>query len=200
MTQHAKPPSPTLPATLIEAEAIDTISGWIGIVEHRMGSEEGRRVLRASIAEKLREGAISRMHVIAAAKAGDQDAESVLREFIVELNSRKLDMPTELAEYNMWIMAGASVKYPPGRKLGNTWKRDVAIALLVKLTMDRWPVPKTRSHHSKNNPERGLSACYLVARALGRRFPLDERGVERVIASRIEDKLAARLSAFLSPQ
>jgi hypothetical protein len=195
-----KSPVTHLPATLFEAEAVDIIVGWIDVVTDRLKSEHGRQVLRASMAQKLKAGAISRMRVIAAAKAGDQDAEAVLRELIVEIISRKAEMPTELEEYNMWIMAGFSPVNSGGRDVGNYWHRDIGIAVLAGLAQQQWPSePKTRSHHSKRN-DRGLSICLLISRALGRRgINLTERGVETVLDGKLEAKLAERLSFFCPP-
>ncbi len=200
MAKRDKTPADALPAILIEAEAVDTIVDWIDHFAGRLESEEGRRRLRASIGEKLREGAISRMQVIAAAKDGDQDADLVLRELIVECISRKVDLPTELAEYNQWIVASFPVRHPPGRKLGNTWLRDVGITVLAMQAQRRWPaIPKTRNRHHKRAGV-GLSISLLISRALGRRgINLEERGVETVLNSKLEAKLAERLSVFLRP-
>ena len=65
---------------MLEAEAVPIIAGWIDRVADLMTSEEGRLRLRASLLEKLQAGTIPRMQVIAAADAGDQDADQVLRE------------------------------------------------------------------------------------------------------------------------
>ena len=198
--RRKKSPVTRLPATLFEAEAVDIIAGWIDMVRDKLDSAEGRRVLRASIAEKLREGAISRMRVIEAAKAGDQDAEAVLRELMVELDSRRADTPTEIVEYRMWLLAGYSPVNSGGRDVGNYWHRDIGIGVLAILAQQTWPsILKTRSHYSKRN-DRGLSICLLISTALGRRgINLDERGVETVLGTKLEAKLAKRLSFFCPP-
>jgi len=65
---------------------------------------------------------------------------------------------------------------------------------MVELAKDRFGVLATRSHHSKKNER--LSACYLVAVALGRRgHNLTERRVEKIHADHV--RLAERLSASM---
>jgi hypothetical protein len=198
----ANPPATTLPATLFEAEAVDTIVGWYDRVSDLMTSEEGRLRLRASLLEKLQAGTISRMGVIAAADAGDQDAVEVLRILEIEYMGhwgKSEPPPPDLIAY----FQRASLRTtggPSGRNTGNYWKRDLGIAIIVQMTMGRWHVPRIikRGRVSKN-PER-LSACYLVSVALGRRgINISERGVEDITLDQVQARLAERLSGFLSP-
>ena len=180
--------------TLLVAEAVDTIAGWIDRVKDKLESETGRQVLRTTIVEKLRAGAVSRIKVIAAAEAGHQDADLALREFAAECISRRQEMPTELAAFVQKALLQPPVSYPSGRNLADTWMRDIGIAVLVQLTMDRWRLPKSRSHISKN-PER-LSACYLVGLALVRHgINLGERRVEKIFDGHV--RLTERVSALL---
>ena len=138
------------------------------------------------------------MQVIAAAEAGDQDADHVLRQLIIECISRDEKMPPELKAYEQRALLRAPIGAAPGRNVGDTWKRDLGIAVLVQMTMGKWHLPRTRSRVSKNPAS--LSACYLVGIALGRRgVNLNERGVEKISLGHVEARLAERLSAFLSP-
>jgi hypothetical protein len=187
-----------LPATFIEAEAVDTIVGWIDVVREKLTSDAARRALREHIRERLfRQEAIPRMQVIAAAEAGNRDADLALRELATEYISRRVEMPTELANYVQRALMHPPVSDPPGRNIADTWSRDIVIAILVQLTMVTWGVPATRSHHSKKSGR--LSACRLVAVALGRRkHNLTERRVEKIFADH-DGKLVERLSATIPP-
>jgi hypothetical protein len=187
-----------LPETIVEAEAVDTIIHWLDLFEEILTTEAARAVLRNHIRERLfRQEVIPRMQIIAAAEAGHQDADLALRELAAEYISRREEMPTELANYVQRALLQPPVTYPPGRNIADTWLRDVAIAMLVRQTMERWGVPATRSHISKKNHR--LSACYLVAIALVRRgHILSERRVEKIFASHPR-QLAERLSASIPP-
>ena len=105
-------------------------------------------------------------------------------------------MPTELANYVQRALLQSPVTYPQGRNIADTWMRDIGVAVLVQLTKERWSLPKSRSRLTRN-PNR-LSACYLVARALGRHgINLSERRVEKIFDARTQ--IAARLSASMPP-
>jgi hypothetical protein len=150
-----------LPATFAEADMVDTVRGWVGLVRDAMTAEAGRRVLRAHICDMLRRGTIPTMQVIAAAEAGHQDADMALRQLAAEHIDRREEMPTALANYVQRALVMPPVTYPPGRNLADTWLRDVIIAVLVRLAVERWDLPATRSRASKRP-----SACSVVARAL----------------------------------
>lgn len=182
-----------LPATVVEAEAVDAIVHWIDLVAQLMTSEASRRVLRNHIGERLRQGTIPRMQVIAAAESGHQDADLALRELAAEYLSRHEEMPTELASYVQRALLIPPVNYPPGRNLADTWLRDIGIAVLVSLVVEQLQLKPTRNRASVRP-----SACYLVALALNRRgHAVRERQVERIYSS--HGKLAQRLSASMPP-
>ena len=185
-----------LPASVIEAEVVETIAHWIDLVAEMLTSEASRLMLRKHIRERLRAGTIPGMQVIAAAEAGHQDADMALRELAAQYISQRTQMPTELANYVQCALLQPPVTYPQGRNIADTWMRDIGIAVLVQLTKERWSLPKTRSRLTRN-PNR-LSACYLVARALGRHgINLSERRVEKIFDARTQ--IAARLSASMPP-
>jgi hypothetical protein len=181
----------TLPATLAEAEAIDTVTQWVDRVAAALTSEASRLVLRNHIRAMLRESTIQTMQVIAAARAGHQDADIALRELAIETLDRGEPLPTALGAYVQEALLRAPVTYPPGRNIADTWLRDVAIAVLVMLAVDRWHLPTTRNEATKSP-----SACSLVAVALHRRgFKIGEYQVGRIF--RDHSKIARRLSASI---
>jgi hypothetical protein len=181
-----------LPTTLLEAEAVEVICHWIGRVRDKLDSEAGHLLMRASIVEKLKAGAVPRMKVIEAAEAGCEDADLALRELAAELISRHEEMPTELAAFVQRALVQPPVSNPRGRDFVDFWVRDIGIAVLVAMTMERWGLPKSRGRLTRNR----LSASYLVACALGRRgIMLGERRVEKIHDGHL--KAAERLSAFL---
>jgi hypothetical protein len=194
----SKPQLTSLPTTMLEAAAINALVDVIDLFQHKLNSEEGRRVLRASIIEKFGIGAGARMQIIAAAERGDQDADWALRWLQVEYISRRQEMPTEFAAWAQRAALRAPLSSPPGRNIGDIWVRDLFIDNLVKWTMREFGVPRSRGRVSKN-PDR-LSANYLVSVALGRRgVNVNERGLEKITIGIVEQKLTERLSTFFQP-
>jgi len=182
-----------LPATLVQAEAVETITHWIDVIAEGLTSDASRLLVRAAIRET-----IPRMRVIAAAEAGYRDADLALREEAAEYISRGEKMPTELANYARRALMQPPVSYPPGRNLVDTWARNHGIWFLVWQACSRWDVPVSRSHSRKPNAKEPLSACYLVALALNkRRYRIEERQVERIFADHIDKRDAKRLSAAI---
>jgi hypothetical protein len=85
-----------LPALISEPDAIDTIIGWIDRVAEKLTAEASRLTLRAHIRERVREGTLPAMQVIAAARAGHGDADLSLREVITEMIDRDEPVPVSL--------------------------------------------------------------------------------------------------------
>jgi hypothetical protein len=189
--------TPDLPATVIEAEAVDTIAHWVDLVGEWLTTEASRRVLRHNIRDRLlRQEAGQTMQVIDMAEGGHQDADLALRELAAEYISRHQELPTELANFVQRALLRPPITYPPGRNIADTWVRDIGIAVMVRRAMDQWNVPATRSHYSRRNRRR--SACYLVAVALGNRgINIAERRVEKIHSTHV--RLAERLSASMTP-
>jgi hypothetical protein len=182
-----------LPATLVAAQAVETITHWIDLFGQGLTRDDARLEARARIREIFCEGTFWSMRVIAASEAGDRDADLALREMAAEYISRREEMPTELANYAQRALMRPPVSYGPGRNFADTSTRDLKIASLVWRAGSRWDVPVSRSHSRKPNAKERLSACYLVALALNKRgCPIQERQVERIFANNRE--LADRLS------
>jgi hypothetical protein len=180
-----------LPATSDAADMVSTVRHWVDLVGEFMTAEAGRRVLRSYIRDMLRRGTIPTMQVIAAAEAGHQDADMALREVAAEYIDRREEMPTEVANYVQRALVMPPVTYPPGRNLADTWLRDVCIAVLVRLAVERWDLPATRSRASKRP-----SACSVVTRALTR-LNITTRRVEKIYGE--HGLIARRLYASMPP-
>jgi hypothetical protein len=180
-----------LPATFVEADMVDTVRDWVELVGEALTAEAGRKVLRHYIHERLRQGTIPTMQIIAAAEAGHQDADLALRELAAEYIDHREEMPTALTNYVQRALLRPPVAYPPGRNLADTWLRDVCVAVLVRLAVERWNLPATRNRASKRP-----SACYVVSRALTR-FNITERRVEKIYGN--HGQIARRLSASIPP-
>jgi hypothetical protein len=170
---------------------VNIVCGWVDLVRDVMTAEAGRRVLRHYIHERLRQGTIPTMQVIAAAEAGHQDADMALRQLAAEHIDRREEMPTALANYVQRALVMPPVTYPPGRNLVDTWLRDVIIAVLVRLAVERLDLPATRSRASKRP-----SACSVVALALTW-LNITTRRVEKIYGE--HGLIARRLSASIPP-
>jgi hypothetical protein len=180
-----------LPATHDVADMVDAVRGWVELVHEMLTAEAGRAMLRSYIRDMLRRGTIATLQVIAAAEAGHQDADMALREVAAEHIDHRVEMPTALANYVQRALVLPPVTYPPGRNLADTWLRDVCVAVLVRLAVERWNLPATRNRASKRP-----SACYVVSRALTR-FNITERRVEKIYGN--HGQIARRLSASIPP-
>ncbi len=181
-----------LPATFAEADMVDTVGHWVELVGEAMTAEAARTTLRNYIRGMLRRGTIPTMRVIAAAEAGHQDADMALREVAAEYIDRREEMPTALANYVQRALVMPPVSYPPGRNLADTWLRDVCVAVLVHLVVERWHLRATRNRASERH-----SACSVVALALVGRINVGEQQVERIY--REHGLIARKLYASIPP-
>jgi hypothetical protein len=188
---------PKPPATYVEAEVSDmtgAVAHWIDLVAEMLTSEAARLVMRRHIREMVRAGTIPTMQVIEAATAGHEEADMALRELAAEIIDRGDPLPTALGAYVQKALLMAPVAYPPGRNIVDTWLRDVGIAVLVSLTIERWPHLKVTRNRASKRP----SACVLVSLALVQRgHNVGERQVERIFGSL--DQVARKLSASIPP-
>jgi hypothetical protein len=182
-----------LPAVQIDEEAaVEIIAGCIDVLAEKLTSDSARQVLRQHIRERLfRDEVIQRMRIIAAAEAGNRDADLALRELATEYISRRQEMPTELANYVQRALLKPPTTDHAGRNIADTYQRDIIIGLLVTLTAVRWQLSETRNRASKKP-----SAAYLVAIALSRKgIHVTEARVNKIVGS-IQEVVAA-LSASI---
>jgi hypothetical protein len=173
----------TLPATLIEAEALefarreiaryrDGTNPWSD--DSPLTAEAGRAALRHIMRQASLENPVHRMILAAWGRAGDPDADAVLRTLLIEYQSRGERPPTELANYNMEVLQGG-FHQPPARKKKNNLIRNICIATTVAAVIDRYGLrPTGRSPHCR-------SACSIVAEALGEaQMQLGNKAVEKI--------------------
>jgi hypothetical protein len=121
---------------------------------------EGSQAMMRHLMQVAMRDTVNRMHVIAAAKAGDEGAIEVLASLLIELKSRRVEMPTELLEYDMWQTLHRSHRRP-ARKKKNYVLRDLCIAMTVAAIVDRFPTIRPTGRSARNR-----SACQLVGEAL----------------------------------
>jgi hypothetical protein len=180
-------------APIDEAAAVAIIAHFIDLMRDVLTPEASRAVLRDRIRWMVRSGAIPTIYVIGWARAGHEDADRALRELAVEMISRRQEMPTELAAFVQEALVMTPVIYPGGQNIASTWLRNVVIAVLVKETMARSRVKRTR-----NRTTAWPSACSLVSAALvAKGINVGEDEVDRIF--RENKKLARQTSASWSP-
>jgi hypothetical protein len=182
----------TLPATIDSEETmVDVVTHWIDLVAEMLKSETARLYLRAHIRGMLKQGTVSTLKVIEAARAGHAEADFALRELAVEMLDCGEMPPALLRAYVQEALVRAPVTYPAGVNIVDYWMRDIGIAVMVELTMLHWPLRATRNRVSKRP-----SASTIVSRALSKRgHIIGEWQVERIFSN--HHKLAERLSASI---
>jgi hypothetical protein len=158
-----------LPATLVETEALAFARSFITEF-HRGGGPwsghspfsniESRAFIRRTF-QQMMWFASSRLQLIALARAGDTDADAVLRTAIIEARSRRTELPTELENYDMEVLAnqiGGESPHVVRKKKKLT--RHMFIALTVAAVIDRFGLDPT------GRSPRRRSASSIVAAAL----------------------------------
>jgi hypothetical protein len=172
---------------------VDTVVHWVELIDRLLTSEAGRLRLRIDIRERLKQGTIETLKVIAAAEQGHQDADLALRELGAEMLDRGEMPDATLRAYLVKALVMAPVTYHPGHNLADTWLRDIGIAVMVTLAGEHWPFLKPTRNPATKRPSRST----IVALALTKRgYPLTEWQVGRIYGN--HHKLAARLSASIA--
>ena len=157
----------TLPATFIEAEAIEEVGRWIAVVQDMMTAEASGPWLERTLREFMQQGLIETLTVTRAAREGDQIADTACRQVFHETLDRG-EMPgAALRAY----IAERDLLGPARRRAGrNTlfdhWRRDIGIAVLVFLVCKRFNLRPTRSPESRTKLR--PSGCSVLAPALGK--------------------------------
>jgi hypothetical protein len=120
---------------------------------------------RAFVRDFMRLGlatAIGRMHMVDLALAGEEDGAAILREVIVEMQSRHVELPTEFQDYANRVLAGmVPTSSWPAQKRKDQILRNIAIAMVVAAVVDQFGLKAT------GHSPRRRSACAVVAQALG---------------------------------
>ena len=158
-----------LHATIQSTEALD-YARWMVQRLHRNDGETGsffeEAENRAFVRKALRLGLLTvdgRLSMLALARAGEEDAQIILRTEILELKSRRLPLPAEFDGYEMELIRGMvpPPRGAPGPDMRNEFLRNVAIAAMVAALCDRFGLKPT------GRSVRGRSACSIIAEALG---------------------------------
>jgi hypothetical protein len=103
-----------------------------------------------------------RMWVVAMAKAGVDEAASALRHLVLELRSKRCELPVELEAYEMEVRVRGDDHWPkkPGPSRVDNVMRDLHTAMAVAAVADRFGLtPTQQSVYS-------VSACAVVAEAM----------------------------------
>jgi hypothetical protein len=154
----------TLPATLVEADAVQFARDFIRLLHHSGDSpfsSEAVSNLVQPILTGMLHSADGRFGVIDLARAGDPDAIAILKDLALELRSRHAMVPDEL---DNWISEQLRNPTKPKREGGpkriTKLPRDIGVAVVVAALVDRFGLkPTGRSPHRR-------SACAVVADAL----------------------------------
>ena len=159
----------TLPATWQEAqeaeacrfarEKIAHFKEGNPFSEHSALSDDASRAFFRNVLKIGLSTAINRMQIVAAAKAGDPDSVDILRHVLIEAKSRRTELPTEIAEYDIWLTVHGEQRRRRSIKRDYVM-RDICIALVVAGVVDKFKIPPTGSS------ARHRSACAIVGEAL----------------------------------
>jgi hypothetical protein len=155
-------------ATIEQTEALEFARALI-LRGHRNDGESGSffeaAESRAFVRKFLRIMLLTvegRLDLLALARAGEEDAQIILRNTILEIKSRLEPLPAEFIGYDMELIAG---KVPPPRSgpgpdRRNELLRNISIATTVAAVCDRYSLKPTGRSMRKR------SACSIVAEAL----------------------------------
>jgi hypothetical protein len=169
-------------ACRVLGEFADSSSPWSR--ESALSPQAGRGFARDMLARVVRSPYVNlRLQVIAAARAGDDDAIFVVNHFINDMKSLGVRLPTEFAAYTMDAVAG--LIRPRGPKPKDSFVKNIVIANAVAAVMDRFGIPYSRKLKSRDGrPSSKRSASTIVADALkevtGGGRDLGEKRIERI--------------------
>jgi hypothetical protein len=118
-----------------------------------------------------------RLEVIALARDGVEEAEAVLRNLLLELRSRRMEVPVELAAHEMEIVHGGIGHGRQGEKKAKRLLRDIVIVMVVEGIRRVFGIDPT------GRSPRWRSGCEICAEALGVvGINVGRKNVERVWA------------------
>lgn len=167
------PPMTTLPATMIEAEAVDLArrhiafarSGQLklwGVVPGTWFEQgENQRASRLMMRELMLNDATILMDAVSFARTGYEWWEECLRELILEFQNRGAPMPTYLAAFAMDLTRGVVYSKKPGRRHSDDVVRDMIVVYLVGMVVERFNLRPRR-----NPASRRVCACSIVTKAM----------------------------------
>jgi hypothetical protein len=172
-----------LPTTIQQDEALqfarEEVARWRDMKnpwgeDSVLSPEASQAMLRHILKEAALQHPSLMLMVIDAARNGDDDADAVLKNLIIEHQSRDDRMPTALTAWNMEVLH-RSLHKPPARKKKNYILRDLFISLTVVDLVDRFGLKAT------GRSARRRSACSIVGEALGEaRMRMTDKAVEAI--------------------
>jgi hypothetical protein len=183
-----------IPVLVDEQQAITAMAQEVERVMHKMTAQASREWLESNLRDFLQRDLIDRLEVIASADAGDEIAHAALGYVFHSMMEAGQTPPVSMVAYE----ARARLRGPNTRPAGahtwdEKWTRNIGIAVLVYLTMERFGVNPTRNREQRR--KRIASASSIVSAALGRaaRINIAEKTVENIWGG-----LAGRLLAFVA--
>jgi hypothetical protein len=173
-TKATAPAMTTLPATLLEAEAIDFARKHIAFVRSgklklfgvasgawfEMG--ESQRACRLMLRELMLRDVTILIDAVTFARAGYEMFEECLRELILEFQNRGEEMPVYLAAFAMELTRGIQYSRKAGRHRSDNTVRDIIIGMIVGRVAIQFNLRPKRNFASR----RRASASSIVAAAL----------------------------------
>jgi hypothetical protein len=168
----------SLPATLVEAEALIFAREWIargqegdfiglgcGPLDPNAGHVFARRMIKLhALGHPL-----NMAEVIHCAHHGSDDADLALRELAAEMLDRGDPLPAALAAYTIEALHPAGLPRLRGQKKASNLMQDISIVALIMTLVERFGLSVRRNEATDHR----ASACSIVARAL------DEAGLTR---------------------
>jgi hypothetical protein len=125
-------------------------------------TDASRAVLRHLLQNAANLHPAHRLDIIATARAGNPDADAVVRMLILDANNNNQPLPVELFAYQMEIVNSGRHKQRPARKRKNNMLRNIIITLTVGAVCETFGLQPT------GRSARHRSACSIVAEALRR--------------------------------
>jgi hypothetical protein len=176
-----------LPTTTKPSEELIYARRWVAYFretgtpwsdESALTPDASRAVLRHLLHNAAEMHPMHRLDIIARARAGDRDADNVLRAMILEADKQNQPLPSELFAYRMEIVNSNRNPQPPARKKKNNMLRNIVITLTVGALCDHFGLQPTGGHSARQR-----SACSFVAEALGEAsIQMGDKAIEAVWA------------------
>jgi hypothetical protein len=154
-------------ATLEQADALAFARDLIVRFHHsgKVGSPFEAAESRAFVRKWLRVGLLTtrtQMILTELALAGEEDAQAILADVILEARNRREQLPTVIESYEIKLVAGKVQPAPNqgGRDKRNELTRNILIAMMVAAVAEQFRLKPT------GRSARRRSACAVVADAL----------------------------------
>jgi hypothetical protein len=177
MAKRKNTPMTSLPVTLVEAEAAQFARDWIrkiaaanwrddpvlrlgcSILDPKAGHIWVRNFLKRSVMAHP----FNATDIIAAARAGWEDADIALRELIAEHLDRDEQPPAQVAAYGIELLHPNRARLR-GRQHADHVFQDIAIAGLILELVERFPLKPTGRSGRRPSASRIVAAAFSEAR------------------------------------